>query len=124
MTASDIESPRRRHLIAGGFTAAAALGLGFVEKAASATVTNLSAETGQLSVAAQQANATLFPGFKQQFIKTSGAVINTLVSGEGPPLMLIHGHPATHDRVAWDCSATGEEIHGRYDGFARLWRLQ
>lgn len=99
MTVSDMESPRRRHLIAGGFAAAAALGLGLAEKAVGATATNLSSATGQLSVAAQQANATLFPGFKQQFIKTSGAVINSLVGGEGPPLLLLHGHPATH--VEW-----------------------
>src|ERR1700758_3813792 len=99
MVASDIESSRRRHLIAGGFAAAAALGFGFVEKAASATLTQLSAETGQLSVAAQRANAALFPGFKQRFVQTSGAVINTLVGGEGPPLLLLHGHPATH--VEW-----------------------
>jgi haloacetate dehalogenase len=99
MTASDVESPRRRQLIAGGFAVAAALGLSFAETTASATAANLSAETGQLSAAAQQANATLFPGFQQQFIKTSGAVINTLVGGEGPPLLLLHGHPATH--VEW-----------------------
>jgi haloacetate dehalogenase len=99
MTASEMESSRRRHLIAGGFAAAAALALGFAEKAVSATATSLSSETGQLSVAAQQANATLFPGFKQQFIKTSGAVINSLVGGEGEPLLLLHGHPATH--VEW-----------------------
>ena len=99
MTASDVESPGRRHLIAGGFAVAAALGLSFAETAASATATNLSAETGQLSAAAQQANTAFFPGFKQQFITTSGAVINTLVGGEGPPLLLLHGHPATH--VEW-----------------------
>jgi haloacetate dehalogenase len=99
MTASDVESPRRRHLIASGFAVAAALGLSFAGTAASTTPANLSAATGQLSAAAQQANAAFFPGFKQQFIKTSGAVINTLVGGEGPPLLLLHGHPATH--VEW-----------------------
>jgi haloacetate dehalogenase len=45
------------------------------------------------------ANSVLFPGFKQRFIKTSGATINTLVGGKGPPLLLIHGHPETH--VTW-----------------------
>jgi haloacetate dehalogenase len=99
MAASDIESSPRLHLIAGGFTVAAALGFGLVERAASAGVTNLSAETGQLSAAAQRANATLVPGVNQQFVKTSGAVINTLVGGEGPPLLFLHGHPATH--VEW-----------------------
>ncbi len=45
------------------------------------------------------ANKVLFPGFKQSFIKTSGATINTLVGGSGPPLLLLHGHPETH--VTW-----------------------
>jgi haloacetate dehalogenase len=45
------------------------------------------------------ANSALFPGFKQSFVKTSGATINTLVGGNGPPLLLIHGHPESH--VTW-----------------------
>jgi haloacetate dehalogenase len=45
------------------------------------------------------ANERFFPGFRQSFVQTSGAVINTLVGGSGPPLLLIHGHPETH--VAW-----------------------
>lgn len=45
------------------------------------------------------ANKALFPGFKQSFIQTPGATINTLVGGDGPPLLLLHGHPETH--VTW-----------------------
>ncbi len=45
------------------------------------------------------ADSYLFPGFKQSFVKTAGATINTLVGGSGPPLLLLHGHPETH--VAW-----------------------
>jgi hypothetical protein len=41
----------------------------------------------------------LFPGFKQSFVKTSGATINTLIGGNGPPLLLLHGHPESH--VSW-----------------------
>ena len=41
----------------------------------------------------------MFPGFTRQTIKTTGAEINTLVGGNGPPLLLLHGHPETH--VAW-----------------------
>jgi haloacetate dehalogenase len=37
----------------------------------------------------------LLPGFQQRRIKTSGAEINALVKGEGPPLLLLHGHPQT-----------------------------
>jgi hypothetical protein len=50
----------------------------------------------------------MFPGFPQTFVRTrgvmvdsklaEGAVINTLIGGKGPPL-LIHGHPET--RVCW-----------------------
>ncbi len=46
-----------------------------------------------------QANQLLFPDFKQLFVQTGGEVINTLVGGSGPPLLLLHGHPETH--VAW-----------------------
>jgi haloacetate dehalogenase len=42
---------------------------------------------------------SLFPGFSSHLVKTTGAVINVLKGGEGPPLLLIHGHPETH--VAW-----------------------
>lgn len=37
----------------------------------------------------------MFPGFKRSMIQTSGAVINTLVGGQGPALLLLHGHPQT-----------------------------
>ncbi|MBC7953011.1 MAG: alpha/beta hydrolase [Rhodospirillaceae bacterium] len=35
----------------------------------------------------------LFPGFKQRVIQANGQSINTLVGGNGPPLLLMHGHP-------------------------------
>jgi haloacetate dehalogenase len=38
----------------------------------------------------------LFPGFIQQSVQTSGAVINTVRGGSGPPLLLLHGYPETH----------------------------
>ena len=40
-----------------------------------------------------------FPGFTQRRIDTSGATINLVVGGSGPPLLLIHGYPQTH--VMW-----------------------
>ena len=62
-----------------------------------------------LPIDAVRTDALLFPGFRQSFVKTdgvevngkmaSGATINVLVGGKGPPLLLIHGHPETH--VAW-----------------------
>jgi len=41
----------------------------------------------------------IFPGFERRMIQTSGAAINTLRGGNGPPLLLIHGYPQTH--VEW-----------------------
>ena len=66
-------------------------------------------ETGYANGPGAVANAFFFPGFRQSFINTpgttlngmqaSGAIINTLVGGKGPPLLLLHGHPETH--VTW-----------------------
>ena len=59
-----------------------------------------------LPLSAKATDDRLFPGFRQSFIATqgvevegkmaSGAVINTLVGGKGPPLLLLHGFPETH----------------------------
>ncbi len=38
----------------------------------------------------------LFPGFKRKRIRTSGAAINFVHGGVGPPLLLLHGYPQTH----------------------------
>lgn len=39
------------------------------------------------------------PGFKQAVVQTSGARINYIHGGDGPPLLLIHGYPQSH--VMW-----------------------
>ena len=41
----------------------------------------------------------LFPGFKKKRVRTSGATINMVTGGEGPPVLLLHGYPETH--VMW-----------------------
>lgn len=41
----------------------------------------------------------LFPGFKRERIKTSGATINAVYGGKGSPVLLLHGIPETH--VLW-----------------------
>ena len=38
----------------------------------------------------------LFPGFRRRRIRTSGATINLVAKGDGPPLLLLHGYPETH----------------------------
>jgi len=40
--------------------------------------------------------AALFPGFEPRRISTSGAEINLVLGGHGPPLLLLHGYPQTH----------------------------
>jgi haloacetate dehalogenase len=37
-----------------------------------------------------------FPGFQSKRVKTSGAEINLVHAGSGPPLLLMHGAPQTH----------------------------
>ena len=37
-----------------------------------------------------------FPGFAPRRIATSGAEINLVTGGSGPPLLLLHGYPQTH----------------------------
>ncbi|HWV88515.1 MAG TPA: alpha/beta hydrolase [Burkholderiales bacterium] len=39
---------------------------------------------------------SLFAGFTQTKIRTSGASINLVIGGEGPPVLLLHGYPQTH----------------------------
>src|SRR5687767_15648878 len=39
---------------------------------------------------------SLFPGFRSKKVRTSGATINLVIGGSGPPLLLLHGHPQTH----------------------------
>ncbi len=42
---------------------------------------------------------TLFPGFRVQTIHTSGTRIHAQVGGQGPALLLLHGHPQT--KACW-----------------------
>jgi len=41
----------------------------------------------------------MFETFDRRQIETSGATINLVAGGEGPPLLLLHGYPETH--VMW-----------------------
>jgi haloacetate dehalogenase len=43
--------------------------------------------------------ADFFPGFERRRVATSGAEINLVMGGSGPPLLLLHGYPQTH--VMW-----------------------
>ena len=59
-----------------------------------ATVAAFAGQTMKAESAEQGAWQKFFPqGFRQERVKTSGAEINTLVGGSGPPLLLFHGAP-------------------------------
>ena len=45
------------------------------------------------------ASAGMFDGFKISKVQTTGATINVISSGQGPPVLLLHGNPQTH--VMW-----------------------
>ena len=57
-----------------------------------------SAPRGQLSGPgpASSADAVLFPGFRAERIRTRETEIHTVVGGQGPPVLLLHGYPETH----------------------------
>ena len=40
-----------------------------------------------------------FPGFKAFKVQTTGAVINGVIGGQGPPVLLLHGAPQSH--ITW-----------------------
>jgi hypothetical protein len=42
---------------------------------------------------------SFFPGFRASMIQARGPKIWTLKGGDGPPLLLLLGHPETH--IAW-----------------------
>jgi haloacetate dehalogenase len=45
------------------------------------------------------ASSRFFPGFKPLTIQTSGATINGVMAGQGPPVLLLHGAPQSH--ISW-----------------------
>ena len=56
--------------------------------------------TGIAQVPATGSDTTrFFPGFKSFRVKTSGAEINGVIGGSGPPVLLLHGAPQSH--ITW-----------------------
>src|SRR5437868_7696141 len=63
-------------------------------------------QMGAFAVIAAQGSAPqpegtsrFFPGFKTFKVQTSGATINGVMGGQGPPLLLLHGAPLSH--ISW-----------------------
>src|SRR5712691_5000830 len=48
---------------------------------------------------AEHGASRFFPGFKTFNVQTSGAAINGVIGGQGPPLLLLHGAPQSH--ISW-----------------------
>src|SRR5262245_36416428 len=60
------------------------------------------AAIGTEQATAQQApsdTTRFFPGFTAHKVETSGATINLVKAGNGPPLLLMHGAPQSH--ISW-----------------------
>jgi haloacetate dehalogenase len=49
--------------------------------------------------AADSDTTRFFPGFKPFKVQTTGAVINGVIGGQGPPILLLHGAPQMH--ISW-----------------------
>jgi haloacetate dehalogenase len=49
--------------------------------------------------AAPAGEARFLPGFKPFKVKTTGAEINGVIGGSGPPILLLHGAPQSH--ISW-----------------------
>ena len=64
---------------------------------ATTTATDSSAEEpSAYRPAPKGATLRFFPGFEAIRVQTSQAVINGVIGGSGPPLLLLHGWPQTH----------------------------
>jgi len=73
-----------------------------LKKAAALAAVTAGAAATPSEAAAQSEADTLhfFPaGFKHEKVQTSGATINVVRGGDGPPLLLMHGAPQSH--VSW-----------------------
>jgi haloacetate dehalogenase len=71
----------RRDLLKGAAAVAAAAATAGIERAVAQS---------------NDADAKLFPSFRTERVKTSGAQINCVIGGAGPPLLLLHGAPQSH----------------------------
>jgi haloacetate dehalogenase len=64
----------------------------------------------------------LFEGFENGRVETSGAEINFVRGGEGPPVLLMHGYPQTHamwhlvaPRLSEDFTVVSTDLRGYGD---------
>jgi haloacetate dehalogenase len=69
--------------------------------------------------AAAPDTTSFFPGFKSFRVKTSGAEINGVIGGQGPPILLLHGAPQMHltwrlvaPKLAGDYTVVATDLRG------------
>jgi len=74
------------------------------------------------SAPAQIPTGQFFPGFRNERIETSGATINAVIGGQGPPVLLLHGAPQSHiswrlvaPRLAEDYTVVAADLRGYGD---------
>jgi haloacetate dehalogenase len=72
---------------------------GLVGTAALARPATAGATTPTAQAGGPRSTLRFFPGFKSALVKTSGAEINLVHGGSGPPVLLLHGAPQTH--IVW-----------------------
>jgi haloacetate dehalogenase len=83
---------KRRDILRQVTAGAAACGLaGFSRRAG--------AQSAAATAPAGSDTTRFFPGFKGFRVQTSGAMINGVIGGQGPPLLLLHGAPQSH--ITW-----------------------
>ena len=86
---------RREALKQAGAVAAAAV----ATPVAQAFATSPAPASAQTAAAAPGSTLRFFPGFQSTRVKTTGAEINVVHGGSGPPILLLHGAPQSH--ISW-----------------------
>ena len=86
---------RREALRQAGTVAAAAV----ATPVARAFASSPSRTAAQTAAAAPGSTLRFFPGFQATRVKTTGAEINVVHGGSGPPILLLHGAPQSH--ISW-----------------------
>jgi len=90
-----------RQLLAGSVARGSAIGRrSFLESCLGVFAAAVAAQgSSALAQTVTASPVNFFPGFRRQMVQTSGTMINVLVGGDGPPVLLLHGAPQTH--VEW-----------------------
>jgi haloacetate dehalogenase len=73
----------------------------FFQQSTAALVASAATAASGIAKPQEQSDTTRFfpPGFKAMKVQTSGATINLVTGGSGPPLLLLHGAPMSH--ISW-----------------------